>query len=209
MIADAANGYRVSEGSVFRMQTEIGTLSNAYLRRRHNLPNVCLSLAAVEQFGFDAKVALRSFEDFEGLPHRQQEIVSKGGVLFVDDSISTTPQSAIAALEAYRDRPVTIILGGFDRGIDYTPLAVYLSSHPVAGVVCMGPSGARLFEIARKIPNLFACQVRSIKEAVQIGWRTTPKGGVVLLSPAAPSYGMFKNFHERGVAFAEEARQVG
>ena len=91
-------------------------------RRLHNLANVAAALAVTQELGIDRSAALRAAEDFLPLPHRQQAIGEVDGVLHVDDSISTTPEATIAALEVYRDRPVTVMVGGHDRGIDYAPL---------------------------------------------------------------------------------------
>ena len=95
---------------------------NRYLARPHNLSNLAGALAVARSLGVDPAAALRAAEDFPPLPHRQQEIGEVDGVLYVDDSISTTPEAAIAALDVYRDRAVTVIIGGHDRGIDYGAL---------------------------------------------------------------------------------------
>ena len=94
-------------------------MRNRYLARPHNLSNLAGALAVARSLGIDPAAALRAAEDFPPLPHRQQEIGEVDGVLYVDDSISTTPEATIAALDVYRDRAVTVIIGGHDRGIDY------------------------------------------------------------------------------------------
>ena len=110
-------------------------VNNRYLSRPHNLANVAAALAVMQDLGVDAAAALRAAEDFPPLPHRQQEIVEIDGVLYVDDSISTTPEATIAALEVYRDRPVTVIIGGHDRGIDYAALIERLRAAPRPGLL--------------------------------------------------------------------------
>ena len=170
---------------------------NRYLARPHNLANLSATLAVMRVLGIDADAALRAAEDFAPLPHRQQEIGEVDGVLFVDDSISTTPEAAIAALEVYRDRPVTLILGGQDRGIDYGALVVRLRAAPPVAVLLMDASGARIQALLGR-----GERVVSMEQAVERAKALTPKGGVVLLSPAAPSYGRYKSFIERGEDFA-------
>jgi UDP-N-acetylmuramoyl-L-alanine---L-glutamate ligase len=154
------------------------------------------ALAVARMFGIDVDTALRAAQDFAPLPHRQQEIGEAEGVLFVDDSISTTPEAAIAALDVYRDRDVTVILGGHDRGIDYGALATRLQTSPPNGIILMDASGKRIHSL---LPD--AHHVNSMREAVTLAKKVTPRGGVILLSPAAPSYGAYRSFIERGQDF--------
>jgi UDP-N-acetylmuramoylalanine--D-glutamate ligase len=175
-------------------------VANRYLRRRHNLSNLAGALAVAGLFGVDQATALRAAETFPPLPHRQQEIGQADGLLFVDDSISTTPEAAIAALDVYSDDAVTLIVGGHDRGIDYGPLLSRLRSVPPRAVITIGASGQRIFEELGSID--FVHRSASMREAVDLAKAITPPGGVVLLSPAAPSYGTYRSFIERGEDFA-------
>ena len=171
-------------------------IGNRYLARPHNLSNLAGALAVVRSLGADAAAALRAAEDFPPLPHRQQEIGEVDGVLYVDDSISTTPEATIAALEVYRDRAVTVIIGGHDRGIDYGPLIERLLAAPPLRVVLMDASGERIAELLGA-----GIRAATMKEAVDVARKITPAGGVILLSPAAPSYGRYRSFIERGEDF--------
>jgi len=195
-----ASGFHIKNGQIFDKNSPLGLPENPHLARAHNLVNICAVLEVLRQLGIEPKDALPKMETFNGLPHRQQELGEKNGILYVDDSISTTPQSAIAAMDVYAKRPITILVGGFDRGIDFVPLADYARQKKINAVVCMGKSGQRIFELM-KTPSAFMCD--SLKEAFALAQEKTPKGGVVLLSPASPSYGMFKNFEERGRAFVD------
>ena len=122
-------------------------VNNRYLARPHNLSNLAGALAVARSLGVDPAAALRAAEDFPPLPHRQQEIGEVDGVLYVDDSISTTPEAAIAALDVYRDRAVTVIIGGHDRGIDYGALVERLQAEPRPGVVLIDASGRRIHDL--------------------------------------------------------------
>lgn len=179
-------------------------IDNAYLARPGYASDVGAAVAVVKALGLDPAQALKALRDFKGLPHRQQELGERDGILYVDDSISTTPQSAIAALEAYAGRPLTLIAGGQDRGIDTAPLADYIVAHGVNAVVCMGASGQRLTELLNQHGYSNVETAHDMREAVALAVRRTPKGGAILLSPAAPSYDQFKNFEERGACFAKE-----
>ena len=122
------------------------------------------------------------------------------------------PESTIAALAVYAGRPITVIVGGFDRGIDYGKLVEALSTDDtVCAVICLGDSGRRIHAQIGAVFALrggFGCPLhlaRSMKDAVSYAAWVTPPGGVVLLSPAAPSYGSYRDYIERGHDFAAEA----
>ncbi|NTU50064.1 MAG: UDP-N-acetylmuramoyl-L-alanine--D-glutamate ligase [Desulfobulbaceae bacterium] len=182
----------------------IGPLENAYLMRRHNRSNVCAVLEVINALGLDVGRALQAMKQYQGLPHRQQELGKKNGVLFVDDSISTTPQSAIAAMDVYAGRPVTLIVGGFDRRIDYYPLINYIIEKQINAVVCMGNSGQRIFDALKEKRTDNICFSTSMKDAVEKAKNLTPSEGVVLLSPAAPSFGMYRDYVDRSESFLKE-----
>ena len=179
---------------------------NPYLARPHNLGNLAGVLALLVHLGLDTSKALEAAFTFTGLPHRQQEIGRMGDILCVNDSISTTAQSTIAALKVYQEdlsRPLTLIAGGYDSGLDYTPLADYIAAHPLAGVLCLGKSGARIHALLTErgiTATVYA--IASLQEAIERSKQIMPEGGTLLLSPAAPSMDMFRDFADRGETFA-------
>jgi UDP-N-acetylmuramoyl-L-alanine---L-glutamate ligase len=197
--------------AVFDSAERIGVVGNRYLARPHNLSNLCAALAVVKRLGLDLAAALAAAEDFRALPHRQQEIGEIDGVLYVDDSISTAPQSTLAALDVYAGREVTLIVGGYDRGIDYRPLVERLAGGAAHAIICLGDSGRRIHDQLRaRNPELAGlAAARSMTEAVATAQRMTGRGGVVLLSPAAPSYGQYRDFAERGRDFVAKAGFAG
>jgi UDP-N-acetylmuramoylalanine-D-glutamate ligase len=124
----------------------------------------------------------------------------------VDDSISTAPESTLAALEVYTGREITLLVGGYDRGIDYSGLVAKLAGGAARTVLCLGASGERIYAGLRaSTAGSETALAPSIGAAVAIARRVTSKGGVVLLSPAAPSYGAYRDFAERGRDFAAKA----
>ena len=159
-------------------------------------------MAAVAAGGVDPdpEVSGAALRDFAPLEHRLEPIPDPSGITFVDDSLSTAPQAAVLALEAYRDAPVVLLLGGQDRGVDYGPLLDHLARHPIAGLVGLPGSGADLLALLEPtgIPAELAGDMR---DAVAIARRLAPRGGVVLLSPAAPSYGIYADYRERSADF--------
>ncbi|MGA8014604.1 MAG: UDP-N-acetylmuramoyl-L-alanine--D-glutamate ligase [Candidatus Dormiibacterota bacterium] len=173
------------------------------LHGRHNLVDACAALCAAEQGGVDVRAHLQALTTFQPLPHRLESVGDLEGVSYVNDSISTIPESAVAALDAMAGRPVVLIAGGWDRGQDHSPLVRRLAeANDVLAVVTLPPSGARLaadLDSSGAAPPVIAAP--DLAGAVMTAWRYSRPGSVVLLSPAAPSYGEFRNFEERGDAF--------
>ena len=208
---NSENGIHSDDSWIFDGRDRIGIVGNLYLARAHNRSNLCAALAVAKMLDIDLSAALYATRDFRGLPHRQQELGQNGGVLFVDDSISTIPESTLAALAVYTGRDITLIVGGYDRGIDYGKLLEALSTGAAKAVICLGDSGRRLYDHVRSASKPagslpFPIHLAgSMEDAVSYATRVTPPGGVVLLSPAAPSYGHYRNYIERGRDFAARA----
>jgi UDP-N-acetylmuramoylalanine--D-glutamate ligase len=191
--------------------TVIGLVRNPYLARPHNRSNLCAALTVAKALDLDPAEALEAASGFHGLPHRQQELGEIEGVLFVDDSISTIPESTLAALAVYAGRDIAVILGGHDRGVDYGKLVEKAVTGAAKAVICLGDSGERIYSLARAVairrPDV-TCKVhraQSMGDAVAYARQVTPPGGVVLLSPAAPSFGHYRDYIERGRDFAAKA----
>ncbi|HYZ40352.1 MAG TPA: UDP-N-acetylmuramoyl-L-alanine--D-glutamate ligase [Stellaceae bacterium] len=201
-----------AEGThIFQADRLIGEIPNPYLSRPHNKSNLCAALTAAKSLGIDLPSALHAVRDFRGLPHRQQELGEVDGILFVDDSIATIPEATMAALAVYQGRDIAVIVGGYDRGIEYNQLVETVVGGAAKAVICLGESGARICSLARAAANPSSgrnCaiyQARSMAEAVSLARLATSPGGVVLLSPAAPSYGYYRDYVERGDDFAAQA----
>jgi UDP-N-acetylmuramoylalanine--D-glutamate ligase len=175
---------------------------------RHNESNLCVALGALQAVGVDClarrEALIEGLAGFAPLQHRLTPIEDPSGITFVDDSISTIPESAIHAIEAFAHRPLTVILGGQDRGVDYGPLRDFLLAAGIeATVIGIPDSGPRILTALEDVPSLRRLTAEDLPAAVELARRHTPTGGVVLLSPAAPSYGRFDNFEHRSRVFAE------
>jgi UDP-N-acetylmuramoylalanine--D-glutamate ligase len=173
------------------------------LRGRHNLLNACAALTALDQAGIDPRSLVGALPDFQPLRHRLEPLGELDGVAFVDDSIATIPEAAVAALDAVGGGGAVLIAGGFDRGQDHTPLVRRLQhADNVLAVVTLPPSGLRLAaDLQARDASPPVVPAVDLSDAVRIAWRWSRPGSVVLLSPAAPSYGAFRDFEERGEAF--------
>ncbi len=148
----------------------------------------------------DAAKVTEGIEAFKGLPHRLQFIGERDGVRYIDDSISTIPEAVISASSSVNDTG-TLLIGGMDRGIDYTKLIDFIKVSPQYNFILMYSSGERIYKDVADCTNVSL--VSDLYEAVELAKRITPKGKACLLSPAAASYGYFKNFEERGDRFRE------
>jgi UDP-N-acetylmuramoyl-L-alanine---L-glutamate ligase len=182
------------------------------LTGRHNAMNVCAAFAALRGAGFDLiehlDELLSALKEFKPLDHRLQPVGHSGGRLVIDDSLSTAPQAAIAALASFPDQPVGIIIGGHDRGLDYTVLAEAFAGrgHPT-WIATVPESGQRVGDVIRaaclaaKNPHISTTDFAEFDDAVGHLAAEVPDGGVLLLSPGAPSFGRFRNYQERGLHF--------
>jgi len=173
---------------------------------RFNRMNVMAAAAAARAAGASSQGMSSSILGFHGLPHRLEFIGEASGVFFYDDSISTVPQATISALDALGDRVSTVILGGHDRGADFSELAATLIQKQLRHVILFPPSGLRMWSsVERQCSSIQSIPtphfVTSMQMAVDLALSCTPQGNICLLSPASASYGMFRNFEERGMAF--------
>jgi UDP-N-acetylmuramoylalanine--D-glutamate ligase len=175
---------------------------------RHNRLNLCAALAAIEALGLDAVALAPAVASFKPLPHRLQSLGSRDGIEFVDDSISTTPHASLAALDCHRGRRIAILVGGYDRGLDWGVFAERMLVEPPVAVVTMGQNGPRIHEKLKQISGgqKFVLEEASeMEDAIRIGRRLLDNNGLILLSPGAPSFPRYKDYAERGRHFAKVA----
>jgi UDP-N-acetylmuramoylalanine--D-glutamate ligase len=179
-----------------------------YLKGEHNLLNIMAAINVCKICGVDDTLIRNGIADFKGLPHRLEYVGTVHDIIFYNDSISTIPEATIAAIKAL-EHVQTLILGGFDRGIDYLPLLEFLINNPIPSIIFIGEAGRRMKRLLierlqedRGGMNFYDAQ--NYDEIVDIAFKVTPKNHICLLSPAASSYDMFKNFEYRGDYFKEK-----
>ncbi|HTA98168.1 MAG TPA: UDP-N-acetylmuramoyl-L-alanine--D-glutamate ligase [Solirubrobacteraceae bacterium] len=178
------------------------------LRGEHNALNLCAALAALSAAGIVTPQLPGALRGFKALPHRLTVVGEHNGLTWVDDSISTTPESTLAALASFPDREVVLLGGGQDRGQDYAELGRVLAARKAA-VVGVPTTGDRLVKAARAagVPGERALDAPNLEGAVARALALARPGSVVLLSPAAPSYDTYRNFEERGRRFRALAQE--
>ena len=196
------NGIHLQNGSFYDGEQRLFAKDVLPLLGDHNAENACAVLSAIKLTGENLRECEEAFKSFKALPHRLTIVAEKDERTFVDDSISTTPETAIAALKALdKGQQLILIAGGFDRGHDYKELAEYLAQlGERVSLITLPDTGVRLGQAA-KIKGVLVINAADMDEAVAEAWKMSKKSGWIILSPAAPSYNMYKNFEARGEDF--------
>ena len=189
----------------------IGKANDLLLRGEHNWENITAAVCASFHAGANLKAIRKVVFSFKGLEHRLELVGEKLGAKFYNDSFATGPQPTIAAIRSFTE-PTTIILGGYDKGLDYDELGkVIAESDHIQGIILIGDLAQKIEKVIKnsgyknKLANLGKSEMKVIiKKAVEF----TPKGGNVLLSPAAASFDMFESYKERGKKFKEIVKSM-
>jgi UDP-N-acetylmuramoyl-L-alanine---L-glutamate ligase len=177
------------------------------LKGDHNIQNIMAAICACKISEVPDKYIVEGINSFKGLEHRIEYVGKYDGIDFYNDSIATIPEATIEAIKTLRSVE-TLILGGFDRGIDYSLFAEYLAGSTVKNILFMGKAGERIYHIFSKInyEDKKLILTENLEMAVHIAKENTSQNGICLLSPAAASYDSFKNFEERGVVYKKIVR---
>ena len=176
---------------------------------KHNLENASAAILAVRSILPDINEAMicQGLAAFTGLPHRLKFVAEKNGVKWYDDSISTTPGSAIAAIKSFDD-PKILLLGGYDKGADYTELSELLSqSTSIKAIILMGANAAKIASSLKKAnfdkAKIIHKNTASMEEVVRAADSVAQFGDIVILSPAAASFDQYKGYVDRGEQFCK------
>ncbi len=174
------------------------------VKGQHNIYNIGAAYAIAKYVGIDDKIFYDAVKTFKPLAHRLEYVGEVSGVKFYNDSISTICETTIQAVNSIK-KVETVILGGMDRGIEYKPLVDFLLESEIKNIILMPDTGFRLQNLITKSEksheNKKIFMVSNVEEAVKVAKKETASGSTCLFSPAAASYGFFKNFEERGEVF--------
>lgn len=198
------SGWEVRRDGIFYAGRQRFAAPRWQLGGAHNRANLAAAVAAVDAEGVDPAPGLDALAEFTGLDHRQQVIHTDGEVLFVNDSLSTTPHATLAALEAFERRGnLAVIVGGLDRGVDWREFADALARRPIALVVTRGSNGPGIAEtLKHRAPGQRVLEAGAMEEAVGQARKAVGRRGAVILSPGAPSYDEYRDHAERAADFA-------
>ncbi len=187
-------------------ETEI-YLKDLALGGRHNVYNSMAAALAAKASGISDEVIRNSLKTFSPIEHRLEPVLSVGGVLYVNDSKATNVDAAWYALEC-QSRPVVWIVGGTDKGNDYSVLTD-LVREKVKAIVCLGVDNSKIHKAFADIvgPDNI-CDALSAEQAVKAGAAYAGEGDVVLLSPCCASFDLFRNYEDRGEQFKQAVRHL-
>jgi len=180
---------------------------------KHNLYNVMAAIIASKVAGVDFDSINRAVRNFRPLEGRLETVGIYKTVLFVNDTLATIPEATIAAVDAFGDKKLTLILGGFDRKISFDNLGKDLAKRKnVSGVILIGQTGRRIkksLEKFRYMGKIYDKGKTNMSEIIKYASKIAVPGGVVLLSPASTSFDMFKDYKDRGNQFKNAVKLLG
>jgi len=199
------NGAWLSNSIIMRRDEPILSKDEIGIPGPHNLANALASVAATIPFEVPKESLAETLRRFSGIEHRLERFLVWNGILFVNDSKATNPESLRFALLSF-DSPIVLIAGGYDKGADFS----YLSDLMVKKVKAAVFTGATAKKMAQQIGGAagFSTVVKDFQEAVETAIKLAKKGDVVLLSPGCASFDAFKNFEHRGKVFKELVKKI-
>ncbi len=205
---NSREGWHTRGSVLYRADDAIMDCATLPLPGAHNRGNLCAALAAIEALGLEAVPLAPDAASFRPLPHRLQSLGVKDGREYINDSISTTPHASLAALDCYANRRVAILVGGYDRGLDWSVFVERMNREPPIAVIAMGQNGARIAEGLRPAARggrFLLAEAAELSDAIRLAEQAIGADGVVLLSPGAPSFPRYRDYVERGKHFAQLA----
>jgi UDP-N-acetylmuramoylalanine--D-glutamate ligase len=183
----------------------VAKLSQIHLLGAHNLENVAAAALAAFTSGVPIDSIRNVSRTFPGLPHRLEKVGEKNGVSYINDSFSTTPETTVAAIGSF-NKPIILIAGGSEKGSDFTGMGKIIAKSPVVKVIVVGAMTDRILKALKDggFQGSTVTGLTGMHEMVKAANESAKPGDVVLLSPAAASFDLFKNYKERGKQFTYE-----
>ena len=180
------------------------------LRGRHNYENVCAAIAATSSL-VEPEKAINTIKQFKGVEHRLEFVRELDGVKWYNDSIGSSPTRTIAGLYSFDER-ITLIAGGYDKNLDYTPLAAPILEK-VDNLVLIGATAVKIFDAVKEESEKKGKDIKihicdEFKNAILVAKKVSKPGDIVLLSPASASFDMFKDFADRGNKFKDLVNEL-
>ena len=193
-----------------KLRRHILSTNTVALRGVHNYENICAAIAATKTL-VDVEDAVKAVKDFKGVQHRLEFIREIDGVKWYNDSIGTSPTRTIAGLHSFDER-IVLIAGGYDKHLDYTPIAKPILEK-VDSLILIGDTAPKIFDAVKeeaekqgKDIKIYMCD--EFKNTVLVAKKVAKPGQIVLFSPASASFDLFRNFEERGNKFKELVNSI-
>jgi len=193
------NGAYVKNKQIILGKEVLGQTKNLKLRGEHNWDNVGAAVTAGFLAGANLEAIKKAVFSFKGLEHRLELVRVKNKVSFYNDSFSTTPETAIAAIKAFHE-PLILIAGGSEKGSDYSQLGQEIARSSAKTLILIGKTSEQLRKVVNQagFKGEIVFRPGEMKKIVEIAWQKSKPGDVILLSPACASFDMFKNYKDRG-----------
>ena len=190
---------------IIRLNTEefSMSISKLSLQGKHNIKNTMAATLASQLLNVRSQSVKESLSNFEGVEHRLENVQKVGGVKFINDSKATNVNATYYALECM-EQPTVWIVGGVDKGNDYTDL-LPLVREKVRAIVCLGKDNEKIKSVFGNVVDM-VIETMGAEEAVKVAYKLSQKGDTVLLSPACASFDLFQNYEDRGRQFKEAVR---
>ena len=192
---------------IIQIDSNLFTMSIAALalQGKHNTKNAMASTMIAKLLGVRNNTLRESLEDFDSVEHRLEPVLKINGVHYINDSKATNVNAAYYALESVRT-PIVWIVGGTDKGNDYTSL-LPLVREKVKAIICLGLDNSKIIETFGNVVD-FMIETAGAEEAVKVAYKVSEKGDTVLLAPACASFDLFENYEDRGRQFKDAVRQL-
>lgn len=203
-----ATGYYVKDDWLMYQQNKVLNLSDIQLIGRHNLENIGAALTVCTSLDLDTDKSVEAIKLFKPLAHRLQHLGKIGKHFAINDSIATTPIATLAALQTLDSNKTTLLIGGYNRGNDWSGFAQSLNDNPPHLMIISGENGKEIVQHLRNMDsqiNYKYCD--TLEQAIKQAQLQTPENHSILLSPGAPSFDQFGNYIKRGEFFIEELKK--
>lgn len=200
--------FHVDNDKIYLNGKEIVKTKEFLIRGTHNYENICACLTALYDM-IDLEKSLKAIKEFGGVEHRLEFVREMNNVKWYNDSVSSSPTRAIAGLYTY-DEDIVLIAGGYDKNLDYTPIAKPILEK-VRVLILLGDTKEKIYEAVTKAKTNESIEIykcNSLKETIKVAKDKALSGNVVLFSPASASFDMFKNFADRGEQFKKIVKNM-
>lgn len=202
------NSFYTMNGYIYYGDKIIIDCKNLKIRGIHNYENICASLATTYNL-IDMDKAVEAICSFSGVEHRLEFVREINGVKWYNDSVSSSPTRTIAGLNSY-DEDIVLIAGGYDKNLDYTPIAKPILNH-VSKLILFGATSNKIYDAVvkeKKYERIEIYKEKTLDDVINRANKVSIPGEIVLFSPASASFDMFKNFADRGLQFKEKVKKI-
>lgn len=202
------NWFYTLNKKVYFKDKEILDIKDLHIRGIHNLENICAALTATYDL-INIDKSLKAIKEFNGVEHRLEFVREINEIKWYNDSVSSSPTRTIAGLNSF-DEDIVLIAGGYDKNLDYTPLAKPILNK-VTKLILFGETSNKIYDVVvkeDKDKKIKIYKEKTLEDVISKAYQVAQSGEVVLFSPASASFDMFKNFADRGNQFKEIVKKM-